>query len=224
MMQAGSPKKRILIVDDHPSVRLGLAQLITNEPDLEVCGEAATKAEAVEAVAAGKPDLILLDISLQDGSMAGLDLIVELRTRFGPMPILVLSMHDESLYAARAVHAGAMGYLMKQEPVRQVIVAVRRILSGGLFLSDEVTQELILNQIRKDKPAPRGDPATCLTKREHLVFRQIGKGMPPRRIAELLGLSVKTIESHRLNIRRKLSLRNAAELAAFAVKWVRDNK
>ena len=222
MTQPGSPKKRILIVDDHPSVRLGLAQLIGNEADLEVCGEAGTRAEAVEAVAAGRPDLILLDISLQDGPMAGLELIVELRNRFGPMPILVLSMHDESLYAARAVHAGAMGYLMKQEPVRQVVVAVRRILAGGLFLSDEVTQELILNQIRNDKPAPRGDPATCLTVRERFVFRQIGMGMPPRRIAELVGLSAKTIESHRLNIRRKLSLRNAAELTAFAVEWVRD--
>lgn len=221
MMQSGALKKRILIVDDHPSMRMGLAHLINNEPDLEVEGEVGTKAEAMEAVAGSRPDLIVLDISLLEGPTAGLELIVELRKRFGPLPILVLSMHDETLYAARAVYSGAMGYLMKQEPVRQVIVAIRRILDGELFLSEEVTQEMILNQIHGGSPVLRCEPSVCLTNRELAVFRHIGMGLQPRTIAKTLNLSVKTIETHRLNIRRKLNLRDAADLSAFAVEWVR---
>ncbi len=224
MMSRSKEMTRILVVDDHPAMRHGLAQLIAGEADLEICGEAEDRPSMAAAIGKSQPDLVVLDIALKDRSYSGLDLIEDIRTRLGEVPILIFSMHDESLYAERALKAGARGYLMKQESIREVIVAIRRILGGGIYVSKAVRDSLLKQHVGSRPQPDAADPASCLTGREFEVFRLIGEGLQPREIGEALNLSVKTIETHRINIRRKLGLSNASELTRLAVKWIHRQK
>ena len=212
-------KKRILLIDDHPLMRHGLAQLLEREPDLEVCGEAGSSKEAVEMARQCKPDLAIVDISLSDGRVSGLSLINDLRLTCGSIPILVLSMHDENLYAERALQAGATGYVMKQEPATQILHAIKRLLGGGYYLSERLTQTILQRHVGRTPDHPR-TPEDALSLRELEVFRLLGEGMRPREIAACMALSVKTIEAHRANIRRKLGLGNSADLARRAIRFV----
>lgn len=209
-------KARVLLVDDHPIVRQGLALLIDRETDLCVCGEADGAHSAFHAIATLRPDLVVLDISLNGPD--GLDVLKEIRTKTTNLPVLILSMHDESIYAERAMRAGANGYIMKQEATEKVLVAIRRILQGDVYLSDRLTNTMLQQYVRGASPN-RGSPLVNLTDRELEVFRLIGEGHGTRQIAEELHLSVKTIESYQAHIKEKLALRNARELVQHAIEW-----
>jgi DNA-binding NarL/FixJ family response regulator len=216
--QISSPakKSRVLLVDDHPIVRQGLALLIDRENDLCVCGEAEGAHSAFHAIATLRPDMVVLDISLNGPD--GLDVLKEIRTNTTNLPVLILSMHDESIYAERAMRAGANGYIMKQEATEKVLVAIRRILQGEVYLSDRLTNTMLQQYVRGASPA-KGSPLVNLTDRELEVFRLIGEGHGTRQIAEELHLSVKTIESYQAHIKEKLALRNARELVQHAIEW-----
>jgi DNA-binding NarL/FixJ family response regulator len=211
------PKKcRVLLVDDHPIVRQGLALLIDREPDLSVCGEADGAHAAFHAIETLRPDLVVLDISLSGPD--GLDVLKEIRMKTENLPILILSMHDESIYAERAMRAGANGYIMKQEATERVLVAIRRILQGDVYLSDRLTNTILQQYVHGASDAKKS-PLVNLTDRELEVFRLIGEGHPTRQIADELHLSVKTIESYQAHIKEKLALRNARELVQHAIEW-----
>jgi DNA-binding NarL/FixJ family response regulator len=211
------PKKsRVLLVDDHPIVRQGLALLIDRETDLCVCGEAEGAHSAFHSIVTLRPDMVILDISLNGPD--GLDVLKEIRTKTTSLPVLILSMHDESIYAERAMRAGANGYIMKQEATEKVLVAIRRILQGDVYLSDRLTNTMLQQYVRGASPA-KGSPLVNLTDRELEVFRLIGEGHGTRQIAEELHLSVKTIESYQAHIKEKLALRNARELVQHAIEW-----
>ena len=216
--QIPSPSKnsRVLLVDDHPIVRQGLALLIDRESDLCVCGEAEGAHSAFHAITTLRPDMVVLDISLNGPD--GLDVLKEIRTNTTNLPVLILSMHDESIYAERAMRAGANGYIMKQEATEKVLVAIRRILQGEVYLSDRLTNTMLEQYVRGASPA-KGSPLVNLTDRELEVFRLIGEGHGTRQIAEELHLSVKTIESYQAHIKEKLALRNARELVQHAIEW-----
>jgi DNA-binding NarL/FixJ family response regulator len=207
---------RVLLVDDHPIVRQGLALLIEREPDLCVCGEAENAHSAFHAIATLLPDLVVLDISLSGPD--GLDVLKEIRMKTTNLPVLILSMHDESIYAERAMRAGANGYIMKQEATEKVLVAIRRILQGEVYLSDRLTNTMLQQYVRGALPA-KSSPLVNLTDRELEVFRLIGEGHGTRQIADELHLSVKTIESYQAHIKEKLGLRNARELVQHAIEW-----
>lgn len=209
-------KSRVLLVDDHPIVRQGLALLIDRESDLCVCGEAEGAHSAFHAITTLRPDMVVLDISLNGPD--GLDVLKEIRTSTTNLPVLILSMHDESIYAERAMRAGANGYIMKQEATEKVLVAIRRILQGEVYLSDRLTNTMLQQYVRGASPA-KGSPLVNLTDRELEVFRLIGEGHGTRQIAEELHLSVKTIESYQAHIKEKLALRNARELVQHAIEW-----
>src|ERR1700728_1704519 len=216
--RANSPgsKCRVFLIDDHPIVRQGLALFIDREPDLMVCGEADGAASAPQAIRDSMPDFIVLDISL-DGP-DGLDLLKTLRVTYPNLPVLVLSMHDESIYAERALRAGANGYIMKQEATEKVLVALRRILSGEIYVSDKIANSMLQHYVRGANPSEHSSIAE-LTDRELEVFRLIGEGHGTRQIAEALHLSVKTVESYQAHIKEKLSLRSARELVQHAIEW-----
>ena len=221
MGKAPATKKRsILLVDDHPIVLEGLKQLIDQQPDLRVCGELADGRAALATVERLRPDLAVVDLSLKN--LNGLDVIKSLKAEHPALPVLALSMHDEMLYAERALRAGASGYVMKQEATKNLLGAVRRILDGGIYLSDNVTAKL-LHRVANTKAAGKISVLDQLSDREIEVFRLIGEGASTRRIAEMLKLSIKTIESHRENIKRKLDLQDATELVQCAVTWVHDS-
>jgi len=209
-------KARVYIVDDHPIVRSGLAQLINQEADLHVCGEAADATAALDGIDALKPDVAVVDLSLHGPD--GLELVKNLRARHNAVPVVILSMHDESLYAERALRAGARAYLMKQEAPEQVLVALRQVLAGEVYVSHRMASRL-LGQMSGARPAAGDSPLTALTDRELEVFRRIGRGHGTRRIAEELRLSVKTVESYRMHIKEKLGLHSAVELVRTAVEW-----
>jgi DNA-binding NarL/FixJ family response regulator len=209
-------KFRILLIDDHPIVRQGLALLIDREPDLAVCGEADGAHSGLNAISTLRPDLVVLDISLSGPD--GLDVLKEIRLKSGSLPVLILSMHDESNYAERALRAGANGYIMKQEATERVLVAIRRILHGDVYLSERLTSAM-LQQFAHGAPAAKGSPIVSLTDRELAIFRLIGEGHTTRQIADELHLSVKTIETHQAHIKEKLALRNARELVQHAIEW-----
>jgi DNA-binding NarL/FixJ family response regulator len=211
-----SRKHRVLVVDDHPIVRQGLALLINREPDLVVCGEAEEAGSAAEAIATLNPDIVILDISL--GGPDGLELLKQVRARDADLPVLVLSMHDEAIYAERALRAGANGYIMKQEATDLVLVAIRRILAGQVYVPDQVASRMLGQFVRGSVPGPR-PPLAGLSDRELEVFRLIGEGSSTREIAEGLHLSVKTVESYQAHIKEKLALRNARELQHHAIEW-----
>src|SRR3984893_4130454 len=209
-------KYRVLLVDDHPIVRQGLALLIDREADLTVCGEAEGSHAAFHAIETLRPDIVVLDISLSGPD--GLEVLKELRMKSGSLPVLILSMHDESIYAERAMRAGANGYIMKQEATEKVLIAIRRILQGDVYLSDRLTTTMLQQYVRGGLPA-NSSPLLNLTDRELEVFRLIGEGHGTRRIADELHLSVKTIESYQAHIKEKLALRNARELVQHAIEW-----
>jgi DNA-binding NarL/FixJ family response regulator len=209
-------KSKVFVVDDHPIVRQGLALLINREADLAVCGEAEDAHAAVQAVAATKPDILVVDISLNGPD--GLGLLKDVRMRYPELPVLILSMHDESIYAERALRAGAQGYIMKQEATEKVLVALRRILSGEIYVSERIANRMLQRYIGSPSG---GRPASIadLTDRELEVFRLIGEGHTTRQIAEELHISVKTVESYQAHIKEKLSLRSARELVQHAIQW-----
>jgi len=209
--------KRILIVDDHPMMRTGLAQLIDNEPDLKVSAEADTAGQAINLVAKQKFDLALLDISLPDKN--GLELIKDLRALRPELPILVVSMHDEMIFAERVLRAGGRGYIMKQEGGKKFLTAIRKVLAGQIFVSENMSAS-ILEIFSGRQHENTGSPVRRLSDREFEVFQLIGQGTGTRAIAEQLHLSIKTVEVHRTNIKKKLSLKGAPDLVRFATRWV----
>jgi DNA-binding NarL/FixJ family response regulator len=213
---AGRSRYRVLVVDDHPIVRQGLALLIDQEPDLMVCGEAEEADSALAAIAAEPPDVLLLDISLPGPD--GIELLKTIRSIYPTLPVLVLSMHDESTYAERALRAGANGYIMKQEATENVLVALRRIMRGEMYVSDRLASEM-LRQIASGAGKPSQGPIARLSDRELEVFRLIGEGSGTRRIAEKLHLSVKTVESYQAHIKEKLALQSSRDLVQRAIEW-----
>ena len=214
-------KRAVFVIDDHPIVREGLTQLINREPDLIVCGTAEDIYEALKAMQTLKPDIALADISLKGAD--GIELIKNLKLRMPALPVLVLSIHDESIYAPRALRAGARGFIMKQEATENVLLALRRVLSGEIYLSKRMANKMLQQFV--------GAPATAqkfsidrLSDRELEVFRLIGQGYGTRRIAEELRLSVKTVESYREHIKEKLTLSDASELVQHAIQWLQREK
>jgi DNA-binding NarL/FixJ family response regulator len=211
---------KVFIVDDHPIIRQGLTMLINREPDMTVCGDAEDAKSTMQAVAAAKPDILILDISLNGRD--GLGLLKDLRTKIPDLPVLVLSMHDELLYAERALRAGAQGYIMKQEASGKVLAALRRILGGEIYVSEKIANRMLQSYIGAKGAGP---PSIAdLSDRELEVFRLIGEGLSTREIAERLGISAKTVESYQAHIKEKLSLRNARELLQHAVQWTMGEK
>ncbi|HEY2988425.1 MAG TPA: response regulator transcription factor [Candidatus Binatia bacterium] len=215
-----SKKRSILLVDDHPIVLEGLKQLIEQQADLMVCGELADGRATLQTVARLRPDLAIIDISLK--GVNGLEIIKALKAQYPDLPVLALSMHDETLYAERALRAGANGYVMKQEATKNLLTAARQLLTGGIYLSENVTAKL-LSRVAKMKPGTTWSALEELSDRELQVFQLIGQGASTRRIAEMLRLSIKTIESHRENIKRKLKLQDAAELVQYAISWAQTD-
>lgn len=211
----GQPR-RVLLVEDHPIVRQGLTELIEQEPDLSVCGVAASVPEALQAIAAEQPDIALVDLSLQDTS--GIELIKDIKARQPQLPVLVLSMHDETLYAERALRAGARGYIMKEEATERVMTAIRKVLSGEIYLSERMSARLV-SKLVDGPPTTGGAPVERLSDRELQVFEMIGRGIGTRQIAEALHISVKTIETHRERIKTKMRLANNSELVQHAMQW-----
>lgn len=210
---------RILIVDDHPMVREGLRLRMSTQPDLQVCGEAETEQQALVLVQEFNPDLVLIDISLKTGH--GIDLVKQIKSRHPTVKMLVISGFQESLYAERALHAGALGYLNKQESNDKVLIAIRTVLAGQHYFSPEITQRLIKQAL--GTPLEKKTSIESLTDRELEIFRMIGQGLTSGAIANSLFLSTHTIDTHRENIKRKLNLKNAGELTRAAVQWVLEN-
>ena len=204
-----------MVVDDHPIVRLGIRQMIGTEPDLEICGEAGSAPEALELARSLKPDLALIDLSLEEGTALGL--IRQLRQSLPGMELLVLSMHDEALFAERVLRAGARGYIMKQAAIDGLVDAIRHVSSGAVYVSPKMTQH-VLEQFRDSTPGPTGLMGT-LTDRELEVFGLIGHGKSTAEIARELAVSVKTIETYRANLKSKLKLKDAKDLLRLATSW-----
>jgi len=209
-------RKRILIVDDHPMMREGLSQVIAQEPDLEICGEAGSAPEAIEKVIALQPHLVVTDITLPGRN--GLELTKDIVATVPDTLILVLSMHDESLYGERVLRAGARGYVMKQEGGKRIMEAIRRVLAGHIAVSDTLSAKLL--EIFSTPRSPHSVvPVEKLTDREFEVFQLIGRGMETKAIASEMSLSPKTVEVHRTNIKTKLKISSLSELIRYAVRW-----
>ncbi len=212
-------KQRILIVDDHPIVREGLTTIINEQTDLVVCGEAEDAQTALEAVGTLRPDLMIVDVSLK--GINGIELVKLIQRRYEKIPILVLSMHDESLYVERVLQAGARGYVMKQEGTEKVVTAIHRILAGEVCVSDAMGKKL-LSAFRGKGRDPKGPSVERLSDRELEVFRLIGQGYRPRQIADTLHVSVKTVETYREHIKQKMNFKNSAELLQHAIQWAQS--
>lgn len=214
-----SVKTRIFIVDDHPLLRRGLAELINREPDMVFCGEAEDSPSAMKSIAQIKPDLVIVDISLKGYN--GIELIKNIKAFDQKIQVLVLSMHDESVYAMRVLKAGAKAYVMKQEVVDKVMEAIRRIRAGKVFVSERVASRMLDQVVVGGDPAP-DSPVDLLSDRELEIVNMIGSGLPTREIAAKLHISIKTVESHRARIKEKLNLQNAIQLVQFCVRWVEE--
>lgn len=214
-------KKRVLIVDDHPVFRHGIMSLINAEPDLVVCGEASSSPTALDAMRTLKPDIALLDISLPGTN--GIELIKLMKAEHPRLPLLMLSMHDESLYALRALKAGALGYVMKAEALTHVLDALRKALKGEIYVSPRLSERLIFQAIQS-VDGGSGSPVDRLSDRELEVLELLGRGFGTKEIAAELHLSVKTIETHRAHIKEKLGFRDAGEMVRFAIDWVAQEK
>jgi DNA-binding NarL/FixJ family response regulator len=212
---------RIVLVDDHPIVREGLAMMMSQQPDLNVCGEAGSASEALDVLADLQPDLAIVDIFL-DGTN-GIELTREIRARYPKMPVLILSMHDEALYAERAIRAGAAGYVMKQEASRTIMDAIRTVMSGKRYISKSVADMLgddsYADENTNSNALPQVDK---LSRRELDIFRLIGEGRSRSEIAEVLDISTKTVETHRANIKYKLNAGSASDLKKYANEWLRS--
>jgi DNA-binding NarL/FixJ family response regulator len=207
-------RRRVLIVDDHPIVRHGLKTMIDAEPDLMVCGEADSDREARAVLRRVDPDVMIVDVSLAQGD--GMDLVREVHAQRPQLPMLVLSMHDEAIYAERLLAAGARGYIMKEAAYDQLLVALRKVLGGGVYLSDAMASRLGRNGDEGTDPV---DPVGRLSNRELQVLSLIGRGLSSRQAAESLNVSVKTVESHRQSLKRKLNLATNPQLLQYALKW-----
>lgn len=221
MAKPQAEPSRILVVDDHPLFREGIQQMINRNQTLKVCGEAASIAEALKAVAELKPDLVLVDISLEGGD--GIELIKTLKATHEDLPILVISMHNETLYAERALRAGALGYIMKNESARTVKSAIFKVLGGNVFLSEKMSAS-VLTKMVGGKREESVSPVEQLSDRELQVFQMLGEGKPTRQIAEELDLTIPTIHSFRTRIKEKLRFQNATELVLNANQWVREHQ
>jgi DNA-binding NarL/FixJ family response regulator len=213
-------KKKVLVIDDHPLLRQGLAMLINQQMDMEVCGEAEEARVVMGSIQQTQPDILILDISLKGPD--GLDLLKSIRNLHPDLPVLILSMHDEAIYAERALRARANGYIMKQEATEKVLVALRRILSGDTYLSEAMSKKM-LQQYIDGAPSLLQSRIAVLSDRELEVFRRIGEGRATREIAEELHLSIKTVETYQAHIKDKLSLRSGRELIQHAIQW-RDSE
>src|SRR2546423_8763678 len=212
---------RVLLVDDHAVVRFGIGQLINRERDLVVCGEEEDAANALSAIAKLNPDLVIADISLKDSS--GLELMRNIKAQHSGLPVLVVSAHDETIYAEIAFRAGALGYLMKESALEKVVTAIRRVLSGAIYVSDALGAKMLQQQVRGQKDIHES-PVKGLSDREMEVFQLIGRWKKTKEIAQELHLSIKTIEYYREQIKRKLNLNSASELTHYATAWVqREN-
>jgi len=219
-IQAKGPKpdkRGVLIVDDHPIVRQGLTQLIDQEPDLHVCGQAEDAYQAMRAIRERTPDMVLVDISLKQTS--GIELIKDIKVQYPSLPVLTLSMHDEGIYAERALRAGAKGYIMKQEATEKVVTAIRRVLAGEVYVSEGMAAKMV-SKLVAGPAETGGSPVDRLSDRELEVFRLIGAGYGTREMAQKLHLSIKTIETYRAHIKEKLDLVDANELLRTAITWV----
>ncbi|MHC4087238.1 MAG: response regulator [Planctomycetota bacterium] len=215
-IQAGKDKTKVLIVDDHPIIRQGLSELINHEPDLIVCGYAEDAPEALGKIKESEPDMVIVDISLKETS--GMDLTKDIKAQYPNLPVLALSMHDEALYAERMLRAGARGYIMKAEATENVVTAIRKILSGQIYVSDKMAAKMV-RKLVGGSPDVGASVMERLSDRELEVFRMIGQGFGTRQIAERLHLSIKTIETYREHIKEKLNLADASELLQYAIQW-----
>jgi DNA-binding NarL/FixJ family response regulator len=217
--QKDADKTKILIVDDHPIVRQGLAELIDHEQDLTVCGQAEGAHEALKIIKELKPDMAIVDITLKETS--GMELIKDITARYPDLLVLALSMHDESLYGERALRAGAKGYIMKAEATENVVTAIRKVLSGQIYVSDKMAAKMV-RKLVSSEPQVGASAIERLSDRELEVFHLIGQGYGTRQISERLHLSIKTIETYRAHIKEKLNLADANELLQYAIQWVRS--
>ena len=224
MSNAADPRKakatRVLLVDDHPIVRDGLAEAINHEPDLSVCATAEERQEALQAVERTKPDLVIVDLMLKSSS--GLELIKDIHSRWPRLLILVVSMHDETLYAERVVRAGARGYITKQQATRDILSAIRRVLAGGIYLSEK-TASTVLGRLTSQPQAPADSIADLLADRELQVFEMTGRGLTTREIAEQLRIDMKTVDTYRTRIKEKLNLESTSELLKLAIRWNQEH-
>ena len=218
-MKKSSDKSRILIVDDHPLFCEGLRRMLDRHPSLEVCGQVPDAVQAMKAVADLKPDLVLVDISLEGAN--GIDLIKSLKAKYEDLPLLVVSMHDESLYAERALRAGAQGYIMKNQPIQVVRGAIFKVLGGEIFLSEKMSTS-VLAKLLRGKTEETPSSVDQLSDRELEVFQMLGEGKSSRQIAESLELTIPTIHSFRNRIKEKLDYKNSTELVLHAMQWVRE--
>jgi DNA-binding NarL/FixJ family response regulator len=209
-------KSRVFIVDDHPLVREGLANLINGQDDLIVCGEAEDSAEAIAAIMQARPDVALIDISLKNES--GLELVKTLGSQFPLVALIVLSMHDEALYAERALRAGARGYVMKRETSKSVLASIRRVLEGGVYVSERVVNRMA-NRLRSSRAAAVSSPVERLSDRELEIFRLLGQGRTPSQIAGDLNLSLKTIQAYCSRAKQKFGFTSLTELLRAAIRW-----
>ncbi|MFO1475415.1 MAG: response regulator transcription factor [Verrucomicrobiota bacterium] len=210
---------RIVLVDDHPIVRERLSEIINGEPDLSVCAEAEDRTGALQTIEAAHPQLVIIDLALKNSN--GLELIKDIRARWPKVLMLVVSMHDESLYAERVIRAGARGYITKQEATRRILQAIRRVLSGEIYLNEK-TAAHVLGRLTGSPRTQAGSVSDLLTDRELEVFDLTGSGLNTRDIAERLRIDVKTVETYRVRIKEKLNLKGASELLQLAIRWKQD--
>ncbi|MHC4215965.1 MAG: response regulator transcription factor [Planctomycetota bacterium] len=211
-------KKKVFIVDDHPIVRDGLMTIINHEKDLAVCGEAEEPQEALKAISELKPDVVIADITLKNSN--GIELTKTLKACCPKLPVIVLSIHDESIYAERALRAGARGYLMKEVASENIVIAIRTVLSGEIYVSNRMGKKLLRKMAAAGKADTISAPTDSLSDRELEVLRLTGQGYKPSIIAQSMHLSVKTVETYRARIKEKLNLANADELLRYAIQWV----
>ena len=214
-------RTKVFLVDDHPLVREWLTQLIQRESDLEVCGEAEDTHDALQKITETKPDIVIADISLK--TTHGLELVKDLQVRFPSLPVLILSMHDESLYAERVLRAGAKGYITKQEATKKILPAIRQVLSGQIYISEKMASRMVHKMVM-GRAQEQKSPIERLTDRELEVFQLIGCGQGTRRIAAELHLGIKTVESYRARIKEKLQLEDGTQLLQQAIQWVHSLK
>jgi len=215
-LPAVKPKRKVLLVDDHPLVREWLTNLINRQPDLAVCGESESAQSALQAIAAARPEVAIVDVSLKDSS--GIELIKSLKLSHPEVAVLVFSMHDESLYAQRALRAGAKGYIMKRETTRKMIDGIRQILDGKVFVSDSVKDSLALRLVENKTQTAR-TPVEQLSDRELEVFEMLGRGLGTRQIADALRVSIKTVQVYCARTKEKLNVHSATELLREAIRW-----
>lgn len=214
---APSPNKTVLVVDDHPLFRAGVVGLVQQEPDLMVSAEVDNAARALEAIERGQPDIVLMDMGLPDKS--GLELLKDVRAMYPDLRVLVISMHDETLYAERVIRAGGRGYIMKQEGAEKILEAIRKVLGGGIYVSENIAS-LIVDSLAEKRAKGAEASVARLSDREFEILRLIGRGIEAHDIARQLHLSIKTVDTHRGRIKEKLRLKNGTELIHYAVRWL----